>query len=74
MERLSLKGLKLADLLGGADLADYTSPDTIRSCDKGDHKLRSLVAQPNHQEHWKKLQNIAQTKEVIVYEAGMENK
>lgn len=32
----------------------YDLPDTRQSFDKGNHKERSLVAQPNHRQHWKK--------------------
>lgn len=32
----------------------YEVPDTRQSFDKGDHKERSLVMQPNHQQFWKK--------------------
>lgn len=26
-------------------------------CDKGGHKERSLVVQPNHRKHWKKVED-----------------
>lgn len=46
--------LKVADELGGADLTDYETEDEVRSCDKGGHRERSIVHQPNHADHWKK--------------------
>lgn len=30
-------------------------PDELRSCDKGNHAIRSIKAQPNHLKFWKKL-------------------
>lgn len=32
----------------------YDLPDTRPSFDKGNHKERSLMAQPNHRKFWKK--------------------
>ena len=36
------------------DYQVYRKPDTVPSCDKGDHKSRSLANSPVHQEHWAK--------------------
>jgi hypothetical protein len=39
----------------------YELPDTRQSFDKGSHKERSLVAQPNHQKFWKKQERESAT-------------
>ena len=36
------------------DYQIYRKPEDKPSCDKGDHKKRSLYHQPNHQQHWSK--------------------
>lgn len=68
MERLSRKAQATAELFGGADTAPYDQPDEAPSCDKGNHKERSIAIQPNHRIHWKKLENIVRSQEVIVYD------
>ena len=50
------------DNLGGSetaqDLKDYKTQDQLPSCDKGGHKERSIVNQPNHLKHWNDLYKI----------------
>ena len=40
--------------LGGIDIDDSEDVEEKISCDKGSHRERSLINQPNHKEHWKK--------------------
>jgi hypothetical protein len=39
---------------GGEGCCIYDLVVRNNYCDKGGHKLRSEVTQPNHKEHWKK--------------------
>ncbi len=34
----------------------YEEEDCVPSCDKGGHKERSKYHQPNHNNHWKKVE------------------
>jgi len=55
-ECLSKTNQELAECNGGQRCCIYQLTDSIASFDKGDHKLRSLAAQPNHRKHWKKTE------------------
>lgn len=55
-KHLSKRDQQLAEHFGGADLADYTTPDTVPYCDKGNHKASSLFHAPQHINHWKKVE------------------
>lgn len=57
-ERLSKQIIEQSQQMGGCD-----NPELFREikeptyCDKGDHKARSLFHQPQHKEHFKKVEN-----------------
>ena len=40
---------------GGCGCCIYRVGDTLPSFDKGGHRERSIVAQPNHEKHWNKI-------------------
>ena len=40
---------------GGAGCCIYRVSDTLPSSDKGGHRERSRVIQPNHEKHWNKI-------------------
>ncbi len=50
-------------MLGGVDEVNYEMRDTVPSCDKSDHRARSIACSPVHEKHWKKV-----GLEVTIYE------
>jgi hypothetical protein len=56
-ERLKIADIKLSEQFGGyEDPADYKETREPTYCDKGDHKQRSIYHQPQHLDHFKKLE------------------
>jgi len=50
---------KKGDKYGGSeDFSEYKIRDTVSSCDKLSHALRSIAHQPNHLSFWKKVGRI----------------
>ena len=43
------------ELGGSEDFTPYLVRDTVPSCDKVHHALRSIHSQPNHLKHWGNL-------------------
>lgn len=59
MERFTPRDIEEALKLGGSDIdewQEYEVDDLVPYCDKGGHRERSVANQPQHNNHWKKVE------------------
>jgi hypothetical protein len=54
-KNLTASEIQNAQQFGGADFDIYNIEDDCLGCDKGGHRERSIFHQPNHINHWTKV-------------------